>query len=317
MNSPRLTLDMDSLDVKIFLAMEAQHYIIPGGMERQLNLTAMAKQLSVDSDTVRARMKKLESSFIEYYQVFPNFRVFGLQCIVLGLTFSDPATKKEALQKLRSMEEVGLVDERLRSLRVYLLIEESERDLERKLALIEKLSGVEPMQQNWLKMPPLNIQLSLTDWRILKSIRYNARKPIDQVAKEVGLTKRAVNYRFQRLLEGNAFFIAPIISFRNLGEMVFTHHIFYLNENRRAEAIDEITRLVGERCMSRFVGSEGCAGFCVATSDIAESEEDYLKVKAVPGVEKIISDFPLRFHDTSACVDKLIDEKIQSLDTAA
>ena len=108
---------MDSLDVKIFLAMEAQHYIISGGMERQPNLTAMARRFGVDYDTVRARIKKLESSFIEYYQVFPNFRVFDLRCVVLGLIFTDPATKKEALQKLRSVKEVGLIDERLSSLR--------------------------------------------------------------------------------------------------------------------------------------------------------------------------------------------------------
>ena len=305
---------MDSLDIKIFLAMETQHYIVSGVMERQPNLTAMAKHLGVDYDTVGARIKKLESSFIEYYQVFPNFRVFDLRCVVLGLIFTDPATKKEALQKLRLVKEVGLIDERLSSLRVYLLIGESEHDLEGKLVLIRKLSGVEPMQQNWLEMPPLNIQLSLADWRMLKSIRYNARKPVEQIAKEVGLTTRAVNYRFRRLLEGNAFFISPIISFRNLGDMVFSHHIFYLDENRRATAIAEITRLVGERCMSKFVGSEGCVGFCVATSDITESEEDYLKVKAVQGVKKVISDFPLRFHDTSAYIDKLIDGKISVLE---
>ena len=307
---------MDSLDVKIFLAMEAQHYIIPSGMERQLNLRAMAKQLSVDSDTVRARIKRLESSFINYYQVFPNLNVFGLYCIVLGLIFSDPAAKKEAFQKLRSMEEVGLIDERLSSLRIYLLCGDLEHDLERKLALIEKLSGVEPLKQNLMEMPPVGMELSLADWLIIKSIRYDARKPAEQVAKDVGLTTRAVNYRLQRLLKGNAYFIVPIISFRNLEKMIFSHYIFYLDENQRAEAIDEITRLVGERCMSRLIGSEGCVAFCVATSDITESEEDYLKVKVIPGVEKVITDFPLRFHDTSAYIDKLIDEKIQSFNAA-
>ena len=112
---------------------------------------------------------------------------------------------------------------------------------------------------------------------------------------------------------GNAFFIVPIISFRNLEKAIFSHFTFYLDKDRRAEAIGEITRLVGERCLSRLVGSEGCVTFCVATSDIAESEEDYLKVKAIRGVEKVISDFPLRFHDTSAYIDRLIDEKIMGL----
>jgi DNA-binding Lrp family transcriptional regulator len=304
---------MDSLDVKIFHAMETQHYIIPSGMKRHLNLRSMAKHLGVDSDTVRARIKKLENTFIQYYQVFPNLNVFELQCIVLGLLFSDPARKKEILQKLTSVEEVGLIDERLNSLRIYLLCRELEHDLERKLALIEKLSGVVPMQQNWMEMPPLRIQLSLPDWRIIKSLRYDARKPSEQVAKEVRLTKRAVNYRLQRLLKENAYFIVPIISFRNLENLIFNHYTCYLDENRRAETIDEITQLFGERCMSSIIGSEGCVIFCVATSDIVESEEDYLKVTAIQGVDKVISDFPLRFHDTSTYIDKRIDEKIMGL----
>ena len=306
---------MDSLDVKIFLAMEAHQYIIQGGMERQLNLRSMAKQLGVDPDTVRARIKKLESNFIKYYQVFPNFRVFGLRLFAFGLVFSDPAAKGEALQKLKLMEEVGWIDERLNSLRVHLLYRGGEPDLEKELALIEKLTGAKPIRQNYMDMRPVETGLSLTDWLIIKSIRYDARKPTEEVAREVGLTTRAVNYRIQRLRRGKAFFIVPVVSFDSFQNAVCSHFTFFLDGKRRSEAIDEIIRLVGERTMSRLVTSEGSVSFCVPTRSIIESEEDYLKVKVIPGVEKVIMDFPLRCHDTSAYIDKLIDEKIVSLES--
>jgi DNA-binding Lrp family transcriptional regulator len=304
---------MDSLDVKIFLAMETRHYMVQSGMERQLNVRLMAKQLGVDPDTVRVRIKKLENSFIKYYQVFPNFRVFGLRCFALGLVFSDPAAKKEALQKLKLIEEVGWIDERLNSLRIHLLYRGGDADLEKELALVEKFTGVKPMRQNYLEMPPLGTELSLIDWLIIRSIRYDARKTTAEVAKEVGLTTRAVNYRLQRLRRGNAFFIVPVVSFENLENAICSHFTLFLDENRRAEAIDEITRLLGERCMSRLVTSEGSVTFCVPTTSITLSEEDYLKVKAIHGVEKLILDFPLCCHDTSAYIDKLIDEKIMGL----
>jgi hypothetical protein len=85
---------------------------------------------------------------------------------------------------------------------------------------------------------------------------------------------------------------------------------------RRAEAIDEITRLFDERNMSRHVDSEGSATFCVLTTTITESDEDYVKARAIPGVEKVIMDFTLRCHDTSGYIDKLIDEKIMGLEKA-
>ena len=308
---------MDRLDLKIFLAMGTRYYTFQGGVERQLNLSFIAKQLGVDPDTVRARIKKLEESgFIKYYQIFPNYRLFGLSCLAAGLIFPDPASKKEALQKLKLINEVAWIDERLNSLRVLLLYQELEPDLERKLALVEELTGVKPIRQNYMETLPVSMELTLIDWLIIRSIRYDARKPTEQVAKELGLTTRALNYRLQRLTRGNAYFIVPVISLENLKNATCTHFTIFLDENQRAEAIDEITRLFGERDMSRHVSSEGSVTFCVLTTTITESDEDYLKAKAIPGVEKVIMDFTLRCHDTSGYIDKLIDEKIMGLEKA-
>jgi DNA-binding Lrp family transcriptional regulator len=309
---------MDRLDVRIFLAMGTRNYIFQSGLSRQLNLRFIAKELGVDPDTVKARIKKMEeSSFIQYYQVFPNFRLFGLQCVAIGLSFSDPTAKKEALQKLKLIEEVGWIDERLNSLRALLLCREAEADLVKKLALVEELTGVKPIRLNYLEMPPVQLELNLMDWMIIRSIRYDARKPTAQVAKELGLTPRGVNYRLQRLVKGNAFFIVPVINMENLENVIFSYLTFFLDENLRAEAIDAVTQLIGEKTMSRMVDSDGSAGFCVLNSNITESEEDYLKAKTIRGVEKVALDFPRRCHDISTCVDKLIDDKIAELEKTA
>jgi DNA-binding Lrp family transcriptional regulator len=306
---------MDRLDLKIFLAMGARYYTFQGGVERQLNLSFIAKQLGVNPDTVRARIKKLEESgFIKYYQIFPNFRLFGMSCLATGLIFPNPASKKEALKKLKLINEVPWIDERLNSLRVLLLYQTLEPDLERKLALVEELTGVKPMRQNYMETLPVGMEPTLIDWLLFRSLRYDARKPTEQVAKELGLTARALNYRLQRLTRGNAYFIVPVISLENLQNTTCTHFTIFLDENRRAEAIDEITRLFGERDMSRYVSSEGSVTFCVLTTTITESDEDYLKVQAIPGVEKVIMDFTLRCHDTSGYIDKLMDERIMGLE---
>jgi DNA-binding Lrp family transcriptional regulator len=303
---------MDSLDVKIFLAMGNRNYMIQGGQNRQLNLRHIAKELGVDPDTVRARIKKMENSgFIKYYQIFPNYSIFGLHCLALGLPFSEPSAKKETLKKLKLVEDVAWIDERLNSLRILLIYRRIENELERKLALIKELTGIKPTMKNNLEMLPVRIELGLIDWLIIRSFRYNARKPTKQVAKELGLTTRGINYRLQRLIKRNAFFIVPVISLENAFCSFFT---FFLDQKSRAEAVDAITRVVGGRCMSRLVGPEGNVAFCVLTKSINESEEDYLKLKAVPGVQKVVLDFTQCCHDFSEVVDRLINEKIAALE---
>jgi DNA-binding Lrp family transcriptional regulator len=303
---------MDSLDIRIFLAMGTRNYMFQGGQNRQLNLKLIAKELNVDPDTVRARIRKMEEKgFIKYYQVFPNYRIFGLHCFALGLIFPEIAAKKEALKKLKLIENVAWIDERLHSLRVLLLYRAVETDLERNLTLIEELTGTKPMLENNLEMLPVGIELGLMDWLIIKSIRYDARKSTEQVAKELGLTARGVNYRLQKLVKGNAFFIVPVIRLENI---FCSHFTFFLDKDKRAAAVNEIDRLVGDRCMSRLIGSEGSATFCVLTKSVNKSEEDYLKMKAIPGVKRVIMDFTQCSHDTSAYFDRLINEKIADLE---
>jgi DNA-binding Lrp family transcriptional regulator len=303
---------MDSLDIKIFLAMGTRNYMFQGGQNRQLNLQLIAKELDVDPDTVRARIRKMEESgFIKYYQVFPNYRIFGLHCFALGLIFHEIAGKKEALKKLKLIENIAWIDERLHSLRVLLLYRVVETDLKRNLALIEELTGTKPMLENNLEMLPAGIELRLMDWLIIKSIRYDARKSTEQVAKELGLTARGVNYRLQKLVKGNAFFIVPVISLENI---FCSHFTFFLDEDKRTAAINEIDRLVGDRCMSRLIGSEGAVAFCVLMESVNKSEEDYLKMKAISGVKRVIMDFTQCSHDTSAYFDRLINERIADLE---
>ena len=69
--------------------------------------------------------------------------------------------------------------------------------------------------------------------------------------------------------------------------------------------------------MSRHVSPKGSVTFCVFTTAITESDEDFLKIRAIPRVEKVIMDFTLRCHDTSGYNDKLIDEKIMELEKTA
>jgi DNA-binding Lrp family transcriptional regulator len=298
---------MDSLDIKIFLAMGTRNYLFQGEQNRHLNLKLIAKELDVDPDTVRARIRKMEESgFIKYYQVFPNYRIFGLHCFAVGLIFPEIAAKKEALRKLKLIENVAWVDERLHSLRVLLLYQTVETDLERNLALIEELTGTKPVLENNLEMLPIGIKLGQMDWQIIKSIRYDARKATEQVAKELCLTTRGVNYRLQRLVKGNAFFIVPVVS---LEDFFCSHFTVFLDEDKRAAAVNEIDRLIQEKCMSRLVGSEGSVTFCVLTKSVNESEEDYFRMKAIPGVKRAIMDFTQCSHDTSAYFDKLINKK--------
>jgi DNA-binding Lrp family transcriptional regulator len=53
--------------------------------------------------------------------------------------------------------------------------------------------------------------MSETDWRLLKSVQRNPRKPYASIAYDTGISRRTVERRLQRLIEAKALFAMPTI----------------------------------------------------------------------------------------------------------
>jgi DNA-binding Lrp family transcriptional regulator len=63
--------------------------------------------------------------------------------------------------------------------------------------------------------------LSEIDYRIIKSLHYNARKPISTIAKEVDLSAKTVRKRLSRMIDNNLLELRTITSIEGSGVLVF------------------------------------------------------------------------------------------------
>jgi DNA-binding Lrp family transcriptional regulator len=312
---------MDLLDIRIFCEMGFKYHP-PGGMaDRRPSISGIAKALELDPRTVRARMNRLEQEgFTKYYQAVPNYRVLGYSCTTYVVYFTDMAAKKEAVRKIQLLDEIVRVDENFYSI-VFSVLYKTNQDLEKKLALVKELAtaaGSRPLKLYDLALPDPRLKMSQTDWRIIKSLRYNALKPSKEVAGELGLTVPTVNSRLGRLIRSRALYVIPIFSAQQVSQLILYALVFFIDESaNRERVVQEIHATFGERSYNRIVNPSGAVVFLMFATKTGQPEEDYMRAKALDGVSDAMLDLIGQTHDCSHYIDRLVDWTIAAMEKEA
>jgi DNA-binding Lrp family transcriptional regulator len=304
---------MDILDIRIFCEMGFKYHPPGGLLDRRPSIGSIAKHLDIDARTVKARIKRLEQDgFIKYYQVVPNYRNLGFECTTFVVYFSEMAAKKEAIRKVQLLDEIVRVDENFYSM-VFSVLYKTKQDLEKKLALIKELllaGAKEPLKLYDLSLPDPKLKLSEADWRIIKSIRYNALKPSKKIAEELGLTLPTINNRLQRMICSRALYFVPIFNAQQVSKLILYALVFFIDETKRKKTVNEIHEKFKDNSYNRIVNQTGAIVFLMFATKIGEPEENYMKAKSIDGVQNVILDLIGQTHDCSRYVDKLINENL-------
>src|SRR3972149_10407594 len=91
---------MDSPDLNTVREMGSRPYGNRPEDPEAFKPSYLAKRTGVEPETVKARLARMEASgFIRFYQVYPNFRHFGLQGSAYLFRVPDDDRKAEAIQK--------------------------------------------------------------------------------------------------------------------------------------------------------------------------------------------------------------------------
>lgn len=300
---------MDLLDIRIFCEMGFKYHP-PGGMaDRRPSIKGIARALEIDARTVRSRMNRLEAEgFIKYYQAVPNYRLLGHSCATFVIYFTDMAAKKEAVRKVQLLDEIVRVDENFYSM-VFSVLYRTDRDLEKKLAIVKELAGgQQPLKLYDLALPDPKLAMSQTDWRIIKSLRYDALKPSKKIAGELGLTAATVNSRLGRLIRSRALYVVPIFSAQQVSKLILYALVFFIDgSKRRDKVVQDIHAAFGDRSYNRIVNPSGAVVFLMFATRLGEPEENYMRTKKISGVAGAMLDLIGQTHDCSACVDRLVE----------
>jgi DNA-binding Lrp family transcriptional regulator len=186
-------------------------------LERAPSITAvspprLARRLGLSAQTVKTRLRGLErAGVIAGYQLYPNFRLLGLEVGSFHFRAGDAATKRKAASTLRTLPGVwGLYDFHGADVCLDMVAPDLASLRERAAHASEVLGGGAEVFYDY-RLPPAKIDLTPLDWRILAALRGNARRPLPDLARAVGVSARTVRRRLDRLDRAGAIDAVAIL----------------------------------------------------------------------------------------------------------
>lgn len=305
---------MDQLDFKIFRTLGLRPSGNQRGDSNRLNPWILAKKLGVDGNTVKVRLAKMKKSgFIRYFQIYPNYRLLGIGGGSAYLfELDDPEKKNTIINQCALVDGVTEITNFVGNEVCIDFTYHDPKDESRRLNLLLGLTNCKKAEKFYdREMPPVRFKLSNTDWIIIKSLRYNAFKPLSKVARELGLSTKTVRRRFQRLIDNNAVVIVPAIQPGDVPNTITHVLLLYFKESRvREQALTEALHLFEDKYFLIDTTSEGNAMLGLVAQTLAETEENFLSSRKIEGVRSVKMLILKETQDFSQWLDQEIETKI-------
>jgi DNA-binding Lrp family transcriptional regulator len=298
---------LDDLDFKIFKAIEFRPFGPAAGDLSRLNPWVIAKKVGADGNTVKLRLAKMrKSGFIHYFQIYPNFRLLGMHGVAYRFEVRDVLEKNEIIEKCSLVDGITEIHNFIgRDICIDFACSDN-KDEDRRLELFRNLTHCGSPERFYDRiMPPVEIALSHTDWRIIKALRYHAFKPLSHVASELGLSVKTVRKRFDRMAKNNAIIIVPLVNPADIPGTVTHVLLLYPEPDRREEVLRKAMEQFDDSCFLARTADLGNAMLCLAARTLAQTEENLIRARRSVGI-----------RDAKLLILKGITEYTQWLDSA-
>jgi len=303
---------LDELDFAIFKSIEYRPFGDHSGDLSRLNPWVIAKKVGADGNTVKQRLAKMKKSgFIQYFQIYPNFRLLGMHGTAYAFDIPDVLQKREAIEKCALVDGVLEVHNFIGS---YICIDFTyldDLDEGRRLQLFRSLTHCEAPERFYERtMPPVDIELTSTDWRIIKALRYQAFKPLSAVARDLGLSVKTVRRRFDRMAQNNAIIIVPIVNPADIPNTITHVILLYPAPERREEVLRQALTMFKDSCFLARTDPPGNAMMALAARTLSETEENLIKARTIDGMRDAKLLVLREIREYTQWVDSAIDRKI-------
>jgi DNA-binding Lrp family transcriptional regulator len=277
---------VDELDFKIFKSVEFRPFGPTAGDLSRLNPWVIAKKVGADGNTVKLRLGKMKKSgFIRYFQIYPNFRLLGMQGAAYLFQARDVVEKNDVIGKCSLVDGVTEIHNFIGPSFCIDFTFSDRSDETRRLELFRHLTHCESPERFYERvMPPVEIELSTVDWKIIKSLRYNAFKPLSTVAKELGLSAKTVHRRFDRMAQNNAIIIVPLVNPADIPNTITHVILLYPDPERWEQALKVAMQEFKDTCFLARTSPPGNAMVCLAARTLGETEENLIKAKRINGI---------------------------------
>jgi DNA-binding Lrp family transcriptional regulator len=304
--------NLDDLDFQIFKSIEFRPFGPHSGDLSRLNPWVIAKKVGADGNTVKQRLAKMkESGFIRYFQIYPNFRLLGVRGAAYVFLIPDVLQKREVIENCSLVHGVTEIHNFIGPHICIDFTYLDDQDEGRRLELFRKLTNCATPERFYERtMPPVGIELTSTDWRIIKALRYQAFKPLSAVAKDLGLGVKTVRKRFDRMAQNNAIIIAPIVNPAVVPNTITHVILLYPDPARREEVLQRALETFKDSAFLARIDLPGNAVINLAARTLSETEENLIKARTIDGMKDAKLLVLQEIREYTQWVDSAIDRKI-------
>lgn len=277
---------MDRLDIGVLRELLLDENTLTLQTDVRKPFRDIAKKLRVDDDTVRNRIRGMEDvGLIRGWKLGLNPTLFGYQAEYVWVDVNPPADKEEVIRAARRVPRViGIqvyFDDVIGVSLAYARREELDKEILRLRDAAHSRSNVTA------KTPflPCRLRLTDTDWVIVKSLRRDPRKSYLEVAKGLGISRRTVKRRAERMIRGRALWMLPELDLRRLeGGVLASLSVYYPPEAK--QGVDrQIYERYGEYCIYAQSTLPERGWFLFIVPNLAVAKEVQLWASALEGVK--------------------------------
>lgn len=310
---------MDSLDVRIYR--ELFHGITGPPLDSDIRRSyrVVARKLRIDEVTIRNRIRKLQNNgFLKGSRLVVNPSLLGVKLAQLWFSVRPLSAKDDLIKKLRLMHGALEISDYFGSSLTFITMYESEISAKKEFELIASMSNAENLVRAVIPFPACSIELTHTDWKIIKTIQTDPRQSYPVISREVGISTRTVKRRLQRMIEARAVFILPSFSPRALdGAMIADLVVFYADPESKTDVDSRIVSQFDRLLIRAELGDFKHGFFNFIITSVSKAKEMLTWVKEQPGVGSAIIELVQDRIELYEPFNELVDKKLAEASISA
>jgi len=279
----------------------------------------VARKLRVDEVTVRNRIKRFQQSgFLKGWRLIVNPGLLGVRFAQLWFDVRPPSAKDDLIRKLSLMHGVLAVSDSYGSSLALVMMYEGEVSAKKEFELILEMSNAQSLVRANIPFPVCPIELSHTDWRIIKALQTDPRESYSVISREVGMSQKTVKRRLQRMIEERALFVIPSWNPKALdGAIIADLVVFYANPGSKTDLDKKIVSRFASLLVSTRLSDIEHGFFNFIIRNLSQAKEILTWVNEQHGVGNAFREFVQDrievYESFNEPVDKKLTETLMSV----
>ena len=272
----------------------------------------------MDEVTVRNRIKRFQQSgFLKGYQLIVNPALLGVRLGQLWFDVRPPSGKEDLIRKLSLMHGVLAVSDSYGSSLSLIIMYGDEISAEKEFGLIAMMSNAQSLVRANIPFPGCAIELTHTDWRIIKALHTDPRQSYSVISRKVGISQKTIKRRLQRMIEERALFVIPSWNPKALeGAIIADLVVFYANPGSKTDLDKRIVSHFDNFLVSTRLSDIEHGFFNFIIGNLSTAKEILTWVNHQPGVGRAFIELVQDRIEVYESFNEPLDRKLTEFSTS-